>query len=201
MSVNTMETVAPPAAVHRYTITSATGAWNNRDAGHRRVVSLLPDNLPGPPTVVWWPGPDGIVIHSPHPASGHPAEPLRLPGYGETLNISASVEAVASKTAHIDPRVYALLRNSGRKPSRSPRIRVGDGELHSWATALLERNGLRVEHMDAPSRSTAVRRSALLHLADINATVTVTDADAAARAVAFGIGHGKTFGAGLIRIN
>lgn len=190
--------------------TASRVAWD-RDFGHRLVISHLPDGLPTPPVAAWRVEPSGITVRSPHRVRDADAVEFHLPVSGDLLHIHVTVEAVRSRVATIEPRVYAQLRAEGCELPRSRRVRVNAGELSKWCVDSLGRNGFRVERMHQPVRRTATRRDArvqnsarrpaIMHLADIEAEVTVFDSGAAARAIAFGIGRGRAFGAGLIHIS
>jgi hypothetical protein len=177
----------------------------DRDAGHRFVMSLLPDGIGGETrglTDTLWrvdEGGNALDIVTAAVITGFTGTPVNPVKTGQQVRLRLALEAVRAKSSPLEPAVVSALRAEGIR-WRNPRGRVDDEELSAWVESQLLKHGWTISTLkDGDTRRRVVsRRNAHMHLVEVTVGATVSDADAANSSLRLGIGRGRSFGAGLV---
>ena len=173
----------------------------DRDAGHRFVVSLLPDNLSREVRKDTFttrrPGPGHIEVVTAAEIAGIEGTPVVSVEVGQSVRLNMTLEAVRAKGSPLEPAVVETLRAQGiRWPN--PRSRIDDEELPAWIADRLHNNGWVSADIEQLTRRSVSRRHANMHLAECVVAATVADPVLANRSLRLGIGRGRSFGAGMV---
>lgn len=177
-------------------------------AVHRRVMSLVPDDLGEQPRHQ-----AGVLFRIDYTASGPvlliqtnlPPEPARLPdGYGsvQTRDISPLVNALHTGMA-VHYRIAANASKRAWKGDRPGKIVGLSGpQAEQWWQRKAEANGLTLSYLRAQPQPAARGRATRIHHAItlFEGQAVVSDADKVRTAVLAGIGRGRSFGCGLLSL-
>lgn len=177
----------------------------DRDAGHRFVVSVLPDHLGGSvrsQTATLWrigAGSEHIDILTTADLPGLQGGPVGAAEAGEKCRLQLTLEAVRAKSSPVDPAVAAALHAEGIS-WRDPRGRIDDAELPAWIERQLLKHGWKVIEIRQLDRRTVSRRRAKMHLAECLVDAVAVDQTLASESLRSGIGRGRSFGAGMVTL-
>lgn len=177
----------------------------DRDAGHRFVVSLLPNQHGGTvraQTATLWrigAGSDNLDILTTAELPGVQGGLVAAVDAGENVRLQLTVEAVRAKSSPVDPAVAAALHAEGIS-WRDPRGRIDDAELPAWIELQLLKHGWQAVEIRQLHRRSVSRRRAKMHLAECVVDVVALDPALASESLRSGIGRGRSFGAGMLTI-
>jgi hypothetical protein len=177
----------------------------DRDAGHRFVVSLLPDQLGATAraqTATLWrigAGSESIDILTTADLPSAQGGPVGTVNCGQSARLELTLEAVRAKSSPVAPAVVAALRAEGIS-WRDPRGRIDDGELPAWVESQLLKHGWKAVEIRELHRRSVSRRRAQMHLVECVVDVEVVDSALASESLRTGIGRGRSFGAGMVTL-
>lgn len=177
----------------------------DRDAGHRFVVSLLPDQLGATAraqTATLWrigAGSENIDILTTADLPGAQGGPVGTVTAGQNVHLRMTLEAVRAKSSPVHPAVAEALHAEGIS-WRNPRGRIDDGELPAWIESQLLKHGWKTVEIRELHRRSVSRRRAQMHLVECVVAVDVVDPVLASQSLRAGIGRGRSFGAGMVTL-
>jgi hypothetical protein len=193
------------AQVKHYTISLPTVVAakfdRDRDAAHRFLMSLLPDDFGktarSQTSTTWRIGPDVLEVVTTAEIPGVKGKQVVSVVGGQSVRLRMTLEAVRAKGSPLDPAVVEALHAEGIR-WRNPRGRIADEELPSWITGQLQKHGWLSADIERLTRRSVSRRRASMHLAECVVTATVADPALANQSLRQGIGRGRSFGAGMV---
>jgi len=176
---------------------------HDRDAGHRFVMSLLPDGL-GEETrsktdTVWRIGPTALEIITTVDIPGVDGTPVGSVTAGQKARLQLTLEAVRTKSSPVAPALVEALHAEGIH-WRNRKGRIDDGELPAWIEAQLLKNGWKTLELRELHRRPVSRRRAHMHLVECVVDVAVVEPVMASESLRKGIGRGRSFGAGMVTL-
>jgi hypothetical protein len=176
----------------------------DRDAGHRFVMSLLPDGL-GEETrskteTVWRIGPTALEIITTADIPGFSGTPVGSVASGQRARLQLTLEAVRTKSSPVAPELVEALHAEGIR-WRNRKGRIDDGELSAWIEAQLLKHGWKTVELREIHRRPVSRRRARMHLVECVVDVDVVEPIMASESLRKGIGRGRSFGAGMVTMS
>ncbi|WKU03502.1 type I-E CRISPR-associated protein Cas6/Cse3/CasE [Micromonospora sp. HUAS LYJ1] len=177
-------------------------------AVHRRVMSLLPDDLGEQPRHQ-----AGALFRLDHTTTGPalliqttmPPDPSRLPdGYGtvQTRDITPLLTALTSgMTVH-----YRIAANASKRAWKGDNagkvVALSGPQAEQWWQRKAEASGLHLHNLHAEPQPAAVGRATPVRhaITRFDGQAVITDPDQARTAILSGIGRGRSFGCGLLSL-
>ncbi|MGV1006260.1 MAG: type I-E CRISPR-associated protein Cas6/Cse3/CasE [Candidatus Nanopelagicales bacterium] len=191
----------------------------NRERAHSHVMSAFPRavNDESPRSEL------GILWHLDHAAAVLTVQsrtPALYPGLlGDVGNVSTVLTPSEEARVHVrlfcnvqktppsyvPPELGRVVRERTGKAYRSRLVIVPEEERLDWAVRRLERSGLRADPATVTvgrvSSARLGRRDHNIPAAELVARATVYDATLLAKAIGNGVGKGKNYGLGLLRLD
>ncbi len=130
-----------------------------------------------------------------------------VPALGEGAQVHVRLFCNVQKTppSRVPPELGRLVREHTGKAYRSRLVIVPEEERLDWAIRRLERAGLRSDPTTVAvgrvSSARLGRRDHNIPVAELVAHATVYDATLLAKAIGSGVGKGKNYGLGLLRLD
>ncbi|MFG2063642.1 type I-E CRISPR-associated protein Cas6/Cse3/CasE [Micromonospora sp. NPDC048871] len=177
-------------------------------AVHRRVMSLVPDDLGDQPRRQ-----AGVLFRLDHTVAGPvlliqtatPPDPSRLPdGYGnvQTRDISPLLKALASGMV-VHYRIAANASKRAWKGDNAGKVVALSGKhAEQWWQRKAEDSGLSLRNLHAQPQPAAIGRATPVRHAItlFEGQAVISDPDQVRAAVLSGIGRGRSFGCGLLSL-
>lgn len=175
----------------------------DRDAGHRFMMSLLPDGL-GKETrsetaTLWRVRPTALEIITTAGIPGVSGTPVDSVASGQKARLQLTMEAVRTKSAPVSPELVAALHAEGIH-WHNRKGRIDDAELPAWIDGQLLRHGWKTVERQELLRRRVSRRGAHMHLVECAIDAEVVDPIEASESLRLGIGRGRSFGAGMVTV-
>lgn len=213
----------PRLKLHRLTATVSPyvrdALTENRERAHSHVMSAfqraVDDESPRSELGVLWhldPAAALLTVQSKVPAL-HPgllgdvrsSSEVAAPSTGEEVHVSLFCNVQKTPPSRIPPELHRAVKAQTGKAYRSRLVIVPENERLSWAVRRLERAGLLAD----PATVTVGRvgsarlggRGQSIPAAELTARATVHDSALLAVAIGNGIGKGKNYGLGLLRLD
>ncbi|MBW3085832.1 hypothetical protein KEM60_02043 [Austwickia sp. TVS 96-490-7B] len=190
-------------------------AMRDRQVGHAVITKALPDDIGPSPraaaNALWHldEATRQLTVRSTLPLDwsilGSAQSIDTSPTYsaGDRLHLDLSLDCQFTPPADVPPELRQVVKSGGRC-YRSRRVTVPEERRTSWLIGKLAARGFEVDAasltMSSVLSADLGRRGGAIPYVDISCDGTVTDADAFTKAVAEGVGKGKNFGLGLVRV-
>lgn len=183
---------------------------------HALIMKALPDGLraasPRSDAQALWhwdASRDVLVVQAARPLRGEilgrvlTQEPVVTPAAGDTVQVHVDLAALKTPPADVPVEIRAIIKEHGGA-YRSRQVIVPELDRPDWAVRRLQRIGLTAQAdalvVSGIAFADLGRRGGRIPFVSLRTTARVDDTDTVRRALLTGVGKGKNFGLGLLRI-
>lgn len=190
---------------------------DDRATGHRAILAAHTDNSLGPSPraaaeCLWHYDPSGdrLIVQSASSVRpeilGEPIahQPVEFPKAGDRVTLTVAIACQKTPRVQIPKELHQALKADGGKCYRSRLVEVPESEREEWLLKRLRDRGFRVEpgtlELSPMAYADLGRRGGRIPYVNAGCVGTVTDAEIFGRAMREGVGKGRNFGLGLLRL-